>query len=162
MGKEQREGDTESEAGSELLAQSPTWGLNPQTMWEWPELKSGHLTNWATSVALHVKFLIEYNWHRILVLGIQQSAWTLYTLQYTTIATVSLKLVKYWLLPYAVLFIPLTCFTARSLYFALLFTPPLIATTSLFIVIMNIFLFVCLFRFYIQATSNGISLSYFT
>ena len=26
--------------GSELSAQSPTWGLNPQTVRSWPELKS--------------------------------------------------------------------------------------------------------------------------
>ena len=38
-----REGDTESEAGSRLraVAQSPTWGLNSWTVKPWPELKSG-------------------------------------------------------------------------------------------------------------------------
>ena len=38
----EREGDTESETapGSELSAQSPVWGLNPQTMKSQPELKS--------------------------------------------------------------------------------------------------------------------------
>ena len=37
------EGDTESEAdsGSDLSAQSPTWGSNPQTVRSWPGPKSG-------------------------------------------------------------------------------------------------------------------------
>ena len=30
-GEAEREGDTESEAGSELSAQNPTWGSNSQT-----------------------------------------------------------------------------------------------------------------------------------
>ena len=41
-GGAEREGDTESEAapGSELSAQSPTWGSNPRTMRSGPEPKS--------------------------------------------------------------------------------------------------------------------------
>ena len=39
-GEGQREGDTEWEAGSELSAQSPTWGSNSRTARSWPELKS--------------------------------------------------------------------------------------------------------------------------
>ena len=40
-GGAETEGDTESEAapGSELSAQSPTRGSNPQTVRSWPELK---------------------------------------------------------------------------------------------------------------------------
>ena len=38
-GGTEREGDTESEAGSALSAQSPTWGLNSRTTRLWPELK---------------------------------------------------------------------------------------------------------------------------
>ena len=39
----ERKGDTEYKAGSgsELLAQSPTWGLNSGATRSWPELKSG-------------------------------------------------------------------------------------------------------------------------
>ena len=42
-GGAQAQGDTESEEapGSELLAQSPMWGLNSRTMRSWPELKLG-------------------------------------------------------------------------------------------------------------------------
>ena len=38
----EREGDTESEAGSgsELSAHSPTWVSNSQTVRSWPEMKS--------------------------------------------------------------------------------------------------------------------------
>ena len=38
-GGAEREGDTESEAGSRLSAQSPTRGSNPHTVRSWPELK---------------------------------------------------------------------------------------------------------------------------
>ena len=51
-GGSEREGDRDSEAGSMLLAQTPVWGLNPQTMRSWPELKPrvGRSTDWATYV----------------------------------------------------------------------------------------------------------------
>ena len=43
-------GERDSQAGSALLMQSLTQGLNPWTMRSWPEPKSGvgHLTNWTT------------------------------------------------------------------------------------------------------------------
>ena len=40
-GGEEREGERESQAGTEPSAQSPMWGLNPCTMRSWPEPKSG-------------------------------------------------------------------------------------------------------------------------
>ena len=43
FGEGQRENETQNlkqALGSELSAQSPTWGLNPQIMRSWPELKS--------------------------------------------------------------------------------------------------------------------------
>ena len=47
-----RDGDTVSEVGSVLRAESPMWGLNSQTMTSLPELKPrvGRLTDWATQV----------------------------------------------------------------------------------------------------------------
>ena len=56
----EREGERESQAGSPLLAQSPTWGLIPRTIRSWPELKSrvGHLTNWATQAPQDCYFLL--------------------------------------------------------------------------------------------------------
>ena len=39
-GGAERQGDTESKAGSKLSAQSPTWGSNSQTARSWPEPKS--------------------------------------------------------------------------------------------------------------------------
>ena len=46
----EREGDGESQAGSELSEQSPMQGSNSRTMRSWPEpkLKVGCLTDWAT------------------------------------------------------------------------------------------------------------------
>ena len=46
----EREGRRESQEGSTLSAQSPTWGQNPRTVRSWPELKPrvGHSTDWAT------------------------------------------------------------------------------------------------------------------
>ena len=48
-GRWQRQGERENPKQA-LLAWSPTWGSNSQTVRSWPELKSrvGHSTNWAT------------------------------------------------------------------------------------------------------------------
>ena len=57
----QREGETDSQAGSTLPAQSPTWGSNSQTVRSWPEPKSrvGRLTDGATQVHLANPLLIK-------------------------------------------------------------------------------------------------------
>ena len=53
-GKEQIERERESQAGTMLSAQSPTWGSNPQTKRSWPEPKPRvrGWTNWDTEVPL--------------------------------------------------------------------------------------------------------------
>ena len=52
VGEEQREGETESQAGSALSTKSPTWGSNSRTVKSRPEPKSKvrHLIEWTTQV----------------------------------------------------------------------------------------------------------------
>ena len=58
-GEAERGRGRESQAGSVLSAQSPTWGSNSWTVRSWPEPKSrvGHLTDWATQAPLFSKFM---------------------------------------------------------------------------------------------------------
>ena len=53
-GRAEREGERESQAGSVLSVQSPTWGSVWQTMRSWSEPKSrvGRLTEWTTQAPL--------------------------------------------------------------------------------------------------------------
>ena len=49
----------ESQAGSALSVETPTWGLNPRSVRSWPELKPRVrcLTNWATQAPQELLFL---------------------------------------------------------------------------------------------------------